>query len=557
MRHACSSGAAIGYRTRPIWWKKGRIAAAGAAVAAALAVTSMAGVPAASASQSEMVIVTADGLLSPVAAVLEVGGTVVTQYHLIDGVDALIPTAAEPLLAALPGITVTPDVSVSVQSTPESTGPHTPSDAFLPETGSARLVSGGDTGQGVTVAVLDTGIDNLPDFSGRLVGGVDLTSGNNPYQDSYGHGTFVAGLIAGNGASSNGQYSGEAPGAKLVSIKVAGADGTTHLGTLISGLQWAVDHQNRYGIKILNVSLGFKPSQSTVINPLDRAVEAVWNSGVAVVTSAGNAGPFNGTILSPGDDPLVITAGALDDMATAPVTDDQMTDFSSVGPTSPDGWVKPDLATSGRSVVSLAAPGSTIYNSYPSARVGAANFVGSGTSFSAAITSGAAALVLADNPGLTPNQIKARLLGTANPGPVGNPFADGHGALNAYAAATSGPMNFSQSAARLIPTWPGRTVSLSPTRPVDTWNTNLWSGTPWDQAPSGGGGSGWNGWAWNGGDWNGYAFAGRAWNGGGWNGAAWNGDNWTGRAWNDSAWSGSAWDGSAWNGSAWNSSAWG
>jgi subtilisin family serine protease len=205
------------------------------------------------------------------------------------------------------------------------------------------------------VAVLDTGIDNLPDFAGRLVGGVDLAGGNNPYQDSYGHGTFVAGLIAGNGASSNGQYSGEAAGAKLVSIKVAGADGTTHLGTLISGLQWAVDHQTRYGIKVLNISLGFKPSQSTVLNPLDRAVEAVWNSGIAVVASAGNAGPFNGTILSPGDDPLVITAGALDDMATARNADDEMTDFSSAGPTSPDGWVKPDLVTSGRSVVSLAA----------------------------------------------------------------------------------------------------------------------------------------------------------------------------------------------------------
>jgi serine protease AprX len=554
MRHASSFGTAVGYWARVVWWTKGRIAAAGAAAIAALAGTSMAGVPAASASPGETVIVTADGLLSPVAAVLEVGGTVVTQYHLIDGVDALIPTAVEPLLAALPGITVTPDVSVSVQSTTESTGPHTPSDAFLQETGSTRLASSGDTGQGVTVAVLDTGIDNLPDFSGRLVGGVDLTNGNNPYQDSYGHGTFVAGLIAGNGASSNGQYSGEAPGAKLVSIKVAGTDGTTHLGTLISGLQWAVDHHGSYGIKILNISLGFKPSLSTVINPLDRAVEAVWNSGIAVVASAGNAGPFNGTILSPGDDPLVITAGALNDMATAPVTDDQMTDFSSAGPTSPDGWVKPDLVTSGRSVVSLAAPGSTIYNNYPSARVGAANFVGSGTSFSAAITSGAAALVLAGNPGLSPNQIKARLLGTASPGPVGNPFVDGHGALNAYAAATSGPRNFSQSAASLTPTWRGTTVSLSPTRPVDTWNTNLWSGGPANQPPTTG--WAWNGTAWNGGDWNGWAWNGAAWNAAAWNGAAWNGGDWTGWAWNGSAWSGSAWDGSAWVGWAWNSSAW-
>jgi serine protease AprX len=553
MRHACSSSAGAGYRTRLAGWKKGRIARAGAVVAIALAGTSIAGVPPASASGSEMVIVTSNGLLSPVLAVLGVGGTVLTQYHLIDGVDALIPQIAEPLLEALPGITVTPDISVSVQSTTDSTQPHTPSDAFLPETGATQLASSSDTGQGVTVAVLDTGIDNLPDFSGRLAGGVDLTNDNNPYQDSYGHGTFVAGLIAGNGASSNGQYSGEAPGAKLVSIKVAGADGTTHLGTLISGLQWAVDHQSRYGIKVLNISLGFEPSKSTVSNPLDQAVEAVWNSGIAVVASAGNAGPFNGTILSPGDDPLVITVGALDDMATAPASDDEMNDFSSVGPTSPDGWVKPDLVTSGRSVVSLAAPGSTVYENYPSGRVGAANFVGSGTSFSAAITSGAAALVLAGNPGLSPNQIKARLLGNASPGPVGNPFVDGHGALNAYAAATSGPMNFNQSAAGLTRTLPGTTVWLSNTRPVDTWNANLWSGVSWSQSPSNGA---WNGWAWNGGDWNGWAWTGKEWNEDGWAGAAWNGADWTGKAWNDAGWTGSAWDGSAWTGKEWNDSAW-
>ncbi len=553
MPHARSLGAAMGCRTRVDCRTRRLVAAAGAAVVAALAGTSMAGVPAASASSGETVIVTATGLVSPAAAVLGVGGTLLSQFHLIDGVEAVIPAAVEPVLAALPGIIVTPDVSVSVQGTPESTGPHTPSDVFLEQTGATRLAAAGDTGHGVTVAVLDTGIDNLPDFSGRLIGGVDLTGGNNPFQDSYGHGTFVAGLIAGDGVSSGGQYSGEAPGANLVSIKVAGASGTTDLANLILGLQWAVDHQASYGIKVLNMSLGFQADMSTVINPLDQAVQAVWGAGIAVVVSAGNAGPFNGTILSPGDDPLVITVGALDDMATPSVTDDEMTDFSSAGPTSPDGWAKPDLVTSGRSVASLAAPGSTIYDDYPSARVGSANFVGSGTSFSAAITSGAAALVLADNPGLTPDQVKARLLGTTNPGPVGNPFVDGHGALNAYAAATAGPMNLSQSAAGLPPTLLGTTVQLSPTGPADTWNASLWSGTSWNPGPSG---TTWGGWAWNGSDWNGFTWTGRAWNEGDWDGAAWNGEDWTGRAWNDSAWAGSAWTGSAWNGSSWNSSAW-
>jgi serine protease AprX len=271
------------------------------------------------------------------------------------------------------------------------------------------------------------------------------------------------------------------------------------------------------------------------------------------VTSAGNAGPFNGTILSPGDDPLVITVGALDDMAAGSVPDDEMTNFSSIGPTNPDGWIKPDLVTSGRSVVSLAAPGSTIYNNNPSALIGTANFVGSGTSFSAAVTSGAAALVLADNHGLTPNQVKARLLGNTDPGPVGNPFVDGHGALNALAAATAPPMNLRQGILSLAPTLLGITVSLLPTRAVNTWNTSLWSGVSWTQGPNS---ARWPGLAWDSNDWNGWTWTGRAWNDGDWAGATWNGDDWTGRAWNDGAWAGSAWNGAAWNGSAWNSSAW-
>ena len=244
-------------------------------------------------------------------------GTVLTQFHLIDAVEASIPTAAATAAGGAAGHLGDPGcpgqragragVDRAARALGRVPGPDR----------RRQLAAAGDTGQGVTVAVMDTGIDHLPDFSGRLVGGVDLTGGGNPFQDGYGHGTFVAGLIAGDGASSNGQYSGEAPGANLVSIKVAGANGLTDLGTIIQGLQWAVDHQALYDIKVLNISLGFQSTESTVLNPLDQAVEAAWNSGIAVVTSAGNAGPFNGTILSPGDDPLVITVGALDDLGAA------------------------------------------------------------------------------------------------------------------------------------------------------------------------------------------------------------------------------------------------
>ncbi|MGN6791639.1 MAG: S8 family serine peptidase, partial [Streptosporangiaceae bacterium] len=242
---------------------------------------------------------------------------------------------------------------------------------------------------------------------------------------------------------------------------------------------------------------------------------------------------------------------SLDDMATPSLADDEITDFSSAGPTATDGWVKPDLVTSGRSVVSLAAPGSTIYDGFPSARIGSGNFVGSGTSFSAAIASGAAALVLADKPDLAPNQIKARLLASADPGPIGNPFVDGHGALDADAAATSGPADVGQSAG-LAATLYGATVSLQPDGSADTWNATLWSPAPSGQP----GDRQWDGDNWNGGDWNGSAWDGKAWNYGAWSGATWNGADWTGKAWNDAGWQGSSWDGTAWVGKAWNQSSW-
>jgi serine protease AprX len=486
---------------------------------------------------------------SPTNAVSCANGAVDDSLSVLNAVHAQVPNGQLSDLLAQPGVSVYPDVPVSVQSTVVSNGPHTPSDAFVQETGASALASAGDTGQGVTVAVLDTGISNLPDFSGRLIGGVDFTGARNPYADAYGHGTFVAGLIAGNGASSGGLYAGEAPGANLVSIKVAGASGVTDLATVMAGIGWAIQHRTLYDIRVLNISLGFQPISSTLLNPLDWAVEQAWAAGITVVTSAGNAGPFNGSILSPGDDPMAITVGSLDDMTTPSVTDDEMNDFSSAGPTSPDGWVKPDLVSSGRSVVSLGAPGSTIWTQYPAGRLGSANFVGSGTSFSAAITSGAAALVLSDSPTLAPNQIKARLIGTTNPGPVGNPFVDGHGALNSLAAATSGDLEFSQSTAGLVPVLSGTTVSLANTGPADTWNPALWGGAAWNSAA-------WNGSAWNSAAWNGSAWNGSAWNGSAWNGSAWNSAAWNGAAWNSAAWNGSAWNSAAWNGSAWNSAAW-
>ena len=155
--------------------------------------------------------------------------------------------------------------------------------------------------------------------------------------------------------------------------------------------------------------------------------------------------------------------------------------------------------------------------------------------------------------------MKARLLGNTNPGPIGNPFVDGHGALNVYAAATSGPMNLSQSGL-VLPALAGLPVSLSSARPFDTWNAALWSGLTPSQLPSSGwtwAGVAWNGAAWNGWAWGGVAWNGAAWNGWAWGGVAWNRWAWGGAYWNSASWNGSAWDGTPWAGSAWNGAAWG
>jgi serine protease AprX len=502
---------------------------------------------------------------SAVHARVAASGHVDGDLPAASGVVADVTPAQLATLQAQPDLVVTPDESVSVADASFPTATRAPAAVFPQTTGAAQLWPYGADGTGTTVAVLDTGIDRLPDFGKRLIAGVDLSGEGTAFQVNYGHGTFVAGLIAGDGTSSKGAYKGEAPGANLVSVKVAGASGVTDIATVISGINWVVAHQSQYGIGVLNISLGAVPTSSTVLNPLDQAVETAWRAGIVVVTSAGNSGPFNGTIVSPGDDPLAITVGALDDLASTNPSTATATSFSSAGPTNIDGWFKPDLVTSGRSVVSLRAPGSTIDTTYPSAEVGKSNFVGTGTSFSTAITSGAAAIVLqaaqysCKTNGkdctksktavpLTPNEVKAQLLGTALAGPVGNPMVDGHGALNVIGAVTQPGLELTQIVP-LVPTPVGTTIDLHATWAGSSWNGSSWNGSSWN-------GSSWNGSSWNGSSWNGSSWNGSSWNGSSWNGSSWNGSSWNGSSWNGSSWNGSSWNGSSWNGSSWNGSSW-
>ena len=355
---------------RARWGGRGLLAAAAALSMSLLALPAPAEAGLFGGGTSEYIVSAPAGTVATaIAAVSGVGAWVGTTLSFDDAVTSQLSSTQVALLQAVPGIVVTPDITVNLQGSIGPSG-RPGADVYPQQSGASQLWAQGDTGAGVNVAVLDTGITPLPDFAGRLVDGVDLSGGGNPWHDSYGHGTFVAGLIAGNGASSGGAYVGEAPGAGLVSVKAAGASGQTDLVTVIEGVGWTIANTATDDIRVLNMSLGYLPIESTVIDPLDQAVEKAWESGITVVVSAGNSGPDNGTILSPGDDPLVITTGAVDDGGQTDPAADTMTTFSSVGPTKPDGWIKPDLVTSGRSVVSLRDPGSTIDSTHPTVEIG-------------------------------------------------------------------------------------------------------------------------------------------------------------------------------------------
>jgi serine protease AprX len=439
-----------------------------------------------------------------------------------------------------------------------------PKSAYIKEVRADGLWAGGITGQGVTVALLDTGVADVPDLAGRVLPVTDdanLIHPTSPCEnltgeatcaDNYGHGTFIAGLIAGNGASSNGAWSGVAPKANLVSVKVAGADGSADVSTVLAGIQWVVSFKDRYGVKVLNLSLGTDSTQSYRVDPLNFAVEKAWDSGITVVVAASNRGPNAGTISKPGDDPLVITAGAVDDMGTATLNDDELPDFSSHGPTAADGLAKPDVVAPGAHVVSLRAPGSAVDTQFPT-YVDGSYRKGSGTSMATGVVSGAVALLLQASPGLTPDRVKFSLTATARPAAsndrmaVGAGVVDTLGALFAPAGVANqgvarsnglGSLDLSRGSVQVVLDDPARTVvSGVLTAQLLAWNPIVYTTTVWSPVT-----------------WYATDFSGSRWYGSRWYGSRWygelDGSRWYGSRWYGQV-TGSRWYGSRWYGSAW------
>ena len=305
------------------------------------------------------------------------------------------------------------------------------------------------SGRGVGVAVVDTGIaGDLPDFYTGGQSRVIASAVTNPCAknatDNVGHGTHVAGLIAGNSLNYpglkklTGRYMGVAPRANLVSVKVSDDDGDTTVLDVINGLQFVVDNKDALGIRVVNLSLSSTAAESYRTDPLDAAVEAAWFSGIVVVAAAGNDGDAPGAVsYAPGNDPFVITAGALDDRGSTRLDDDVLAPWSSRGMTQ-DGIQKPEVLAPGNRLVAALAPKSDFERLCRRCVVGRNYFRLSGTSMSSAVVSGVAALVIQANPGMTPNQVKGAILSTRRQVPGVGEAIDANAALDGTGSANGG-----------------------------------------------------------------------------------------------------------------------
>jgi serine protease AprX len=322
----------------------------------------------------------------------------------------------------------------------------------------------GYRGAGIGVAVIDSGITTWHDdltYQGsswlvrtkngqRNAAFVDFVNGRTSPYDDNGHGTHVAGIIAGNGYDSLGVRAGIAPDAHLLSLKVLDQYGRGVISNVIAALEWSVANKSAYNIRVINLSVGAAVTESYRTDPLTLAAKRAVDAGIVVVTAAGNLGKNSlgetqyGAIGAPGNAPWVITVGAYSHEGTVWRSDDVIAGFSSRGPSAYDYEAKPDIVAPGVGTVSLSDPNSLLYLTKPTALLsgglggllggGLPYFSMSGTSMASPVVAGSVALMFQANPSLTPNLVKAILQYTAQVYPGYDFLTQGAGFLNTKGA---------------------------------------------------------------------------------------------------------------------------
>jgi len=306
----------------------------------------------------------------------------------------------------------------------------------------------GVTGQGVTVAVIDTGISYHPALNGKVIANVSMIAGDPSPADAHGHGTHIAGIIAGNASAASGITSyykgGIAPGVKLVNVRVLGADGTGWTSDVIAGIEWVIQNRDKYKIRAINLSLGHPVTEPAATDPLCRAVMKASLAGIVVFASAGNAGkaengsPILGGISSPGNSPYAITVGAMNTKGTVTRSDDIMATYSSRGPTKYEQAVKPDVVAPGNKIVSLEIADTYLTRNYShfhlAGRSPNAYMQLSGTSMSAAVVTAGAALLMQAHPNISQTQLKIALQGGATYMEDGGLMGGGAGSVNFWSS---------------------------------------------------------------------------------------------------------------------------
>jgi serine protease AprX len=425
----------------------------------------------------------------------------------------------------------------------------------------------GIAGGGVTVAVLDSGVAADADLvqpDNRILASVNFAD-QRLTSDPGGHGTHIAGIVAGNGSRSGGEFIGIAPQANVVDVRVLGSTGSGRISSVVRGIEWVLAHRAAYNIRVINLSFGAPAHLSYRVDPMSAAVEIAWRRGLFVVAASGNGGPQRDTVVTPGIDPYVITVGATDDRGTLGRGDDMLAWFSAWG--SPDSNAKPDLVAPGRRIVSLRVPGSALDTLFPErvvvAQNGATYFRLTGTSMATAVVSGAAALLLAGRPNLTPDQVKALLVGTTQPygedsGQVlPDPIADGSGLLDANAAVNATLGTAPTGGGLLSGGLFGTLQSVASVacvnqglRPADGFARALYPvlfGSPLHWKDPLFGGIFWSLLTWDTLVWNSVAWDNFAWDSVVWDSVAWDSVVWDSVAWDSIAWDSIAWDSIAWD----------